>query len=482
MSRSADQAGAAADTAPLPLTGADCFLRAFDGEIGRTAGAGHLSQMVVRVGEGFDREAFGRLVAAMAEANPIVRAPIRRNHGIGVPVYRLDRAAPAPGVAICDHPADSPRGPHIDNESALGPLPRVFFERLNDRFDARGGRLLAIDIVPRGGTQPGYDIALTWVHMLLDGSGSERFLEYLAHWSGDGAQPATVPAARDAVIPITRAPNNASSPAAANLPAAAGERGQMAKKWQHMQEQMAKRPPTSLAGPLRRVRQDLAYDVMRLEGADADTATERARKMAGFLTPMLFYLAVSLRAHQAVADLRGKQPASWIVPLPVNLRPKGGEGEVFRTHVSLLWFQVTPEETRDLGELLTVLKKQRLESIRGGLVEAGVAAMDFARRVPSRFYAHMARRGFGGELASFFFAYTAEFAEDAVGLSGAPILDGFHAPPSPASPGSCLAFCLRGDGLNVIHVHQQDAINAKELACLRASIVADLLGSEDSNS
>jgi hypothetical protein len=40
--------------ASLPLTGADCFLRAFDAETRRTTGASHLSQLVLRLGRGLD--------------------------------------------------------------------------------------------------------------------------------------------------------------------------------------------------------------------------------------------------------------------------------------------------------------------------------------------------------------------------------------------------------------------------------------------
>ncbi|MFN2426358.1 MAG: hypothetical protein ABR587_07920 [Candidatus Binatia bacterium] len=450
----------------LPLTGADCFLRAFEAEVRRTAQASHLSQLVLRLGSGFDVEAFRRLIDEVSRANPILRSPIRRRGVVGAPFYRLDRAAAPPGVQIDVHTAVPAHAD--DGAPPLGPIPEAFFRRLNDRFDARRGKLLRIDVVPRAGAEPGTDIALTWQHMLFDGAGSEFFVEHLAACSAD--------ASRDREIPITRAEGGASSPAVAELPAASGMRGRMAQTWHNYMKGLGDKPPASLSGPLRRVRQQLRYEEMRLEGSSGTTAMERAKKMAGFLTPMLFYLAVSLRAHQAVADQRGASPASWVVPLPVNLRPKGSQREVFRTHVSLLWFQVTPEQTRDLGGLIEVLKEQRLAAIRGKLVEAGVAAMDFARYAPARVYSHMARRTFGGELASFFFAYTAEFAAGANSLCGAPILDAFHAPSVPASPGSALVFCLRGGALDVVHVHQQGAIETAELAVMRAALLADLVG------
>lgn len=450
----------------LPLTGADCFLRAFESEVRRTAGSSHLSQLVLRLGQGFDVPAFRALIDEVSRANPILRSPIRRSGLFGAPFYQLDQAAAAPGVGIDVHPQEARTG---DSRAPLGPIPEIFFRRLNDRFDAKHGRLLHFDIVPRAGKVPGTDLAMTWQHMLFDGSGSEFFVEHLAACSMDPTH--------DRTIPITRDPGGASSPAVAALPAASGERGRMAQAWNQYMVGMGRKPPRSLAGPLRRVPQDLRYDQLRLNGEAASVAVARAKQMAGFLTPMLFFLAVSVRAHQAVADLRGTSPASWIVPLPVNLRPKGSQGEVFRTHVSLLWFQVTPEETRDLAGLIEVLKAQRLAAIRTKLVEAGVAAMDFARYAPSRVYSHMARRTFGGELASFFFAYTAEFASAAASLCGAPILDGFHAPSVPASPGSALVFSLRSGGLNVVQVHQRGAVKDGELTAMREQVLRDLTDS-----
>ncbi|HYB99579.1 MAG TPA: hypothetical protein VEC57_10660 [Candidatus Limnocylindrales bacterium] len=452
---------------PLPLTGADCFLRAFEAEVRRTGGASHLSQLVLRLGPGFDETACRRLLAEVAAANEILRAPIRRRRLLGAPEYRLDRPAAPSTIAVETHaPHEPARGSHA-GAPVLGSLPDVFAQRLNSRMDARAGRLLRFDIVPRLGANPGTDIAATWLHMLFDGSGSEHFVEHLSACSAD--------AQRSRVIAIDRGEGRVSSPAVAALPAGAGVRGKMAGQWQAYMNGLAARPPASLAGPLRRQRQELRYRQLRLDGDEGRAVIERGRKIAGFLTPMLFYLAVAVRAHRAVALRRGKLPPSWVVPLPVNMRPKGGQGEVFRTHVSLLWFQVTPEQAEDLTTLIEVLKAQRLEAIRSKLVEAGVAAMDFARIAPARLYSYMARRNFGGELASFFFAYTDVFAPEARSLCGAQILDGFHVPSVPTSPGSALVFCLR-DGLDVIHVHQRGVVDEGELELMREQILSDLRG------
>ena len=65
----------------VPLTGSDCFLRAFDDEVRRYNAASHVSQLILRLGPGFDVAVFERLLDTVTAAVPFVRAPIRRRYG-----------------------------------------------------------------------------------------------------------------------------------------------------------------------------------------------------------------------------------------------------------------------------------------------------------------------------------------------------------------------------------------------------------------
>jgi hypothetical protein len=256
-------------------------------------------------------------------------------------------------------------------------------------------------------------------------------------------------------------------------------RGREAQRWQRHMQGLADRAPRSLAGPLTRCRQDLRYELEAWSEEETAAISKRASELAGFLTPMLFYLAASIRAHHAVLRARGVEPGSFVVPLPVNLRPKAGKGEggaIFRTHVSMLWFQVAPEDATSLEGLIEVLKVQRREAIKGKLIEAGVAAMDYARYAPAPLYSWMARRSFGGELCSFFFAYTDQFLPGLDSFLGAPVEDGFHAPSVPASPGSSLIFSIQAGRLHRTYVHQQGVVTPEERALLSGQLRSDLLG------
>jgi hypothetical protein len=439
----------------VPLTGADCFLRAFDFEVRRAAGSSHLSQLVLRLGPGLDADALRKLVSEAAQAQPMLRSPILRPYGVLPPVYRTDLAARAalPRVEVHDARAEPGAGRAV---------PPLFAARLNEVYAGRRGELLRCDVVRYDGGAAGSDVAFTWLHMLLDGSGSERFVRWLDEVGCGLRSAGELPEEARAAGPAERASTRAL--------------GDLALRWRARMKTFAERAPHSLAGPLSRTRQDLRFDLVTFTIEETARIVARAKRSAGFLTPMLFYLAASVRAHDAVHRARGSDPVSTVVPLPVNLRAKGGQGEIFGTRISLVWFQVFPEQAESFDGLLAELKAQRLATIKERLVEAGSAAMDFARWMPSRFYARMARDGFHGELCSFFFAYTDEFLPGMTSFLGAPIENAFHSPSVPPSPGSGAIFSIREGRLNFTHVRQARVFSDGELERFRASLRADLLG------
>ena len=448
-------AGGAARAAPVPLTGADCFLRAFEADINRWNDASHVSQLVLRLGPGFDVAGFAKLIEAVTAAQPILRASVRRPWGIGAPVYRIGSATRRPSPPIVVH--DVELAP-----SAHAPLPMVFQQRLNEKHSLARGELLRIDAVRYGGGAGGTDLALSWLHMLFDGSGSERFVAWLDECFRGERSAAELPEPGE--LAPSETPRRSMR-----------ERGDAARTWQRWLGSFGEHPLHTLAGPRRRVRQALATDLMTLTPAETERAAANAARRAGFLTPMLFHLAAAIRAQHAVYRARGVEPGSYLVPLPVNLRPKGAEGAIFRTHVSLIWFQVLPEVVEDFDALVAELKRQRLAAIKARQIENGVDAMDFSRFAPSRLYARMARSAHRGELCTFFFAYTGEFAPLLDRFCGAAVDNAFHVAPVPASPGSCIAISHRAGRLNVSHVHQRGVYATADLALLRETLRADLL-------
>jgi len=460
--------------ADVPLTGADAFLRAFDGECRRYGGASHLSQLVLRLGPGFHLARFRAVVDDVARAHPILRAPVVRHFGAPFPVYRT--TAPSPALpAVTAHPGETPRlMPRAEPDPALvpaSPLPALFETRMNETLRIERGELLRFDLVPRA--DGGCDLALTWAHLLFDGAGSEHFVAFLAR-CGDGAARADALGAEAAGGPGL----DESASAAWRALRAKSER---ARVWQRAMKALAALPPHSLGGRLARRRQATRYERLGLRADASERFLARAKEKAGALTPALFPLAASMRAHAAVVAARGVAPGVFLVPVVANARPKGaapGAEAIFRTHVAMLWFRAGVDETGDLDTLVRSLRAQRAELLKRRFLEDGLAALDVARVAPKRAYAFAVRRILGGELASFFFAYTGDFLPRTRSFFGGPIEDGFHVPGLPASPGSALVFSLREGRLGISHVWQDGTIADGERALLRRTLLADLLGDE----
>ena len=409
---------------------------------------------MLRLGPGFDVDLFQKLIDHVAQAQPIVRAPIGRRFAVGVPVYRLQATSRCarPRIHVVD--VDSPAVP--DSK-----LPDLFAKHLNEPMSAKRGELLRFDIVRYAGGAAGSDLAASWLHMLFDGSGSEIFIGWLDACFRGASRPEELPCPDEL------------APAAAPVQTLR-ERGDGARAWQNWLRGFNAHPPHSLAGPLRRTRQALHYVRLQLSAEQTARTVETAKQRAGFLTPTLFYLAAAIRAHHAVFRARGTDPGSYVVPMAVDLRPKGAAKAMFRTHVSLVWFQVLPDDLDAFDRLIGVLKQQRLAAIKAGRVETAVHAMDFARFAPKRLYAHMSRSSFRGELCSFFFAFTGDFLAGVDHFFGAEIRDGFHVAPVPPSPGSCLALSLRGGRLSATHTYQTGVFSARELEVFGEQLHSDL--------
>lgn len=449
--------GSAAGPTRIPLTGADCFLRAFDAEIARWNDASHVSGLVLRLGPAFDVDVFRNLLEKVVAEQPILSARVRRRFGIGAPEYELPAPSGRRAPEVVVHEVDRHR-------AETEPLPAIFGERLNQRRSLRRGELFRFDVVRYAGGAGGTDLGMSWLHLLFDGAGSERFVQWLDEVHRGLFPPETLPDPDELTALRPQRPMR--------------DRGDAARNWKAWVDGFASAPPHSLAGPRRRLPQDLAIEMLCFDPDETERAVAHAGRRAGFMTPMLFYLAATIRAHHVVSRARGVDPGHYLVPLPVNLRPKGREGAIFRTHVSLIWFHVDPAIVDDLDALVAELKVQRLGAIKAGHIENGADAMDFVRVVPTRLYTRMARSTAAGELCSFFFAYTGEFLPGLDRFLGSEIENAFHVAPVPASPGSCVAMSIHRGHLNVTHTYQRSVWSESERALLRESLRRDLLAED----
>ena len=211
--------------------GADAFLLAFDAETRRRNRASHLCadraaprpRLLARRARARAARG-GRREPDPARADP-ARAvwSARRNTGSTSRRARWVRFRAA---------RDDARPPPGDWDAPVA-LPELFAERLNELHpDGRAG-LLRVDAVRYADGRT--DLALTWLHMLFDGWGSERFVEFLGVRARARARPTRCP----------RPTGPARRPTSCCRRTRA-RRGNMAMEWQRWMRR-ARRLPVALA-------------------------------------------------------------------------------------------------------------------------------------------------------------------------------------------------------------------------------------------
>ena len=297
-------------------------------------GASHVSQLVLRLGPGFDVERFGRVIEAAARAQPLLRAPVARRFGLGPPVFRLAAAARRPMPRV-----ESPRGAGAarGRAAAAGAVLRA-----PERAAlAAPGRAAALRRGPLRGRRrrrrPRGELAAPALRRR-----GQRALRALAR----RVLPRRAPASPSCRIP-PRPPRSrarslrSQSAAAAPRPGRAGT-----TRWARVRRA---RSPARCAGRRRRC-------ATACDSFSAQETAARRRQPHG-VEPASSRRCCSIsrpRCARTMPSFRraASSPGSYVVPLPVNLRPKGGEGAIFRTHVSLIWFQVFPEQMEDFDGLI----------------------------------------------------------------------------------------------------------------------------------
>lgn len=420
----------------LPLTGSDAFLLALDYESRTHNDASHLAQFTLKTDDGFRVERFAEEMNRLTRTCPILTAPISRPYFFKPPHYRLSKYNRSRSI-LTEERTEVMDG--ID-------IPEMIQERLNEIRNPARGQLLDIDLYPV--ESGGWWISFTWLHMLFDGRGIETFVDRLARIG------------RGELEPVEQFSENE-----VELSSSGGsflERLSVFRDWGDTMKEWSDPSPSSLAGPLDQQPKQLRYHLEQFSREETEKLKSFVRDRLGMGIPMLFYLALSIRAHRAVFQVRGEDPGKYFVPVTVNNYPDAQQRPLFRTHVSFLWFRVAPTVAESLDDLLELLKSQRLEMIKDRVHEQFHDAMSITRYFPRWLNARMMRRETEGELASFFFSYTGDLLPETDQFFGGAIEKMIHAPAPPASPGSSFIWSLRSGRLQLTHLYDIHAVAPEE--------------------
>jgi hypothetical protein len=295
-------------------------------------------------------------------------------------------------------------------------------------------------------------LVLTWFHPLMDARGGQNLVAHLSHadrhegespW--EGASPAVVP-----------------DPDRRTLK----ERGRIAGGSLKYMRTLAPVPPVSLATTL----VPPGRACFALESFVApDTADQRATR------EISWRLALVGKAMAELWQRRGLPDVPFLLPISVDLRPKGDPGATFGNQLAFHFARFAPSDTHDVPALARALRRQMADAVRDGQIEANAVAMEFLGYRPLSTMLRVLPWTAGGELFSFNCADLADWPSTVEHCFGRRVVNAYHIPVVPPRPGIGVFFNRCGNRNNVV-VSWMEGVVSRDEAARIIEVVRDGMG------
>ena len=418
-----------------PLNGSDYLMLGFDYELRRRGYAGNSCQIVLELDRAISAGALRRRLTELTKRHPILRAHPGGWLGTKWKVPADPFASAAQSVLV-----------HRDRSGLR--------EKLSDEpLAIRRGELFRFDLVERDTGE--MNVVFTWTHALMDAPSAEHFLAIVGR--EDIALPAISPPAPRPKKPLK-------------------ERLLLARKSVNQLSDFCKAAPHTVG-----VRRPDAPPVQRYcveKFSTEETALVKANgvKLCGALGDAQFHAAVAMMELHQLHQRVGCPSPSYVLPVPVSLRPKGSVEPVFSNQIAMLMVQFLPEQLTSTAAAVGALKPQLAQALRDRRIEAGVAITELSRGLPFPLYLYILKQhGLRGEICSFFYGDTANVSPLLTSFLGATIKDLTHVGATTPSPGIGAIFYYFAGQMRVTVFYLETHFSASEAAEFASRLRARLL-------
>lgn len=416
----------------LPLRGADLVLVAMQA-LWKHARVSNNTLMVVQCDGPPEPARVTRALERFLDFCPWPAARLRRPFPWGQLHWAArERAALAP-PPVRHASVSSPEALHAELESELN--------RAIDPWREPPLRLAILDS-RAGGDAPQSALVLTWFHPLMDPRGAQNLLTHLAHLDEtDG-----------------RAPWGGVPPAFATEPdpRPLRERGRLGRRSQQYMRALVPEPPvspgTGLTTPGR-----ARFLRASFVGDDHGVGAARSTREISWRLALV---------GRSMADLwrrRGLPDRPFLVPVSVDLRPKGEPGATFGNVLAFHFARFPPSETADPEALTRALRDQLTEALREGQIDASAVAMEFLKYRPLSLMLRDLPGTASRETFSFNCADLADFPVALEKLFGRRVLNAYHAPSVLPRPGVGVFFNRCGIQNNLVVSWVEGAVTDEEV-------------------
>ena len=396
----------------LPLNGSDYLMLGFDYELRRQGYPGNSCQIILELDRTISAD-----VLRQRLNNLVQRYPILTSRPAGWFAPRWESISSAPSVRV-----------HTT-------VP----ENLSEPLALRRGELFRFDLIQRTNAT---DVVFTWTHALMDAPSAEHFLAVAGR--EDLPLPSTTPAPPRPKKPLK-------------------ERVQLARKNVNQLSDFCKAAPVTVGPRFPRAARVQRYCVEKFSAEETARIRANGVKLCGALGDAQFHAAVAMMELQRLHQRIGKPSPSYVLPVPVSLRPKGSVEPVFSNQIAMLMVQFLPEQLDATASAVATLKTQLAQSLRDRRIEAGVAITELSRGLPFPLYLYILKQhGLRGEICSFFYGDVANVSPLLTSFLGATITDFTHVGATTPSPGIGAIFYYFGGKLRVTVFHLETHFSASE--------------------
>jgi hypothetical protein len=423
----------------LPLRGADLVLVAMQA-LWRREGVSNNTLMVVQCDGPLEPERIRRALDRFLDFCPWSSARLRRRRPWGGLHWVAGARAALTAPPVRHQRLASPAALHAELEAEL-----------NRAIDPRREPPLRFAILDGAsdGAGPHSALVATWFHPLMDPRGAQNLLAHLAHLDeADG-----------------RVPWGGAPPVFATEPdpRRLKERGRLGRSSQRYMRTLLPEPPVSPGTGLT-VPGQARFEQASFVGDDHGLGGVRSTR------EICWRLALVGRAMADLWRQRGLPDLPFLVPVSVDLRPKGEPGATFGNVLAFHFARFRPSETADVDGLARALRQQMTDALREGQIDANAVAMEFLKYRP----ASLMRRDLPGtasrETFSFNCADLGDFPPALEKIFGRRVVNAYHAPSVLPRPGVGVFFNRCGIRSNLVVSWVEGAMKNEEVAHITETI------------
>ena len=415
------------------LNGCDYLMLGFDHELRRRGFAGNCCQIALELGAPISASALQKRLDDLAAHYPIFGA---RPGGFIRPRWKMPHgAATTPRVRV-----------HRDAPALGGQI-------FNEPLAANRGELARFDLIERDDQR--MKLIFTWSHALMDAPGAEQFLAVVGH------EDLPLPAAHTAPARRPRL----------RLPA----RCKLAWKNIHQLDRFCEAAPRSLGARHSDAPARLRHRVEKFSAEETERVRANRVRHCGILGDAQYHAAVAVVELHQLHQRLGCPSPSYVLPLPVGLRPKGSIEPLFGNQVAMMMLQFLPEHLDCVASAISAIRTQTEHALRNGLLDSGVILSELFRFLPLPIYMAILKQGLHGEICSLFYGDTAAVNPLLTSFMGVLVEDLSHAAAVTPSPGiGVIFYSFRGD-LRMTVLHSVRVLNDTEAAEFAANLRSRLL-------